>query len=181
MALQMIKPEEKVVEVKGCAAQLDAGALVAIVSHKPIYEGLRTSLQDIWLGHKEDPHKVLNPRHKAMPIDIYFLDYCQNPLARFSGKTSLCNVFVTFCELRGSSLCVPATVFHNSASILGCFLFPGTKRLHCCERWIILGQGAGVLLVGSSDAANAAAALALEKALPSSCRSCILSFKVPSH
>ncbi|KAK9909097.1 hypothetical protein WJX75_007082 [Coccomyxa subellipsoidea] len=93
-AQKMIKPEEKVVEVKGCAAQLDAGALVAIVSHKPIYEGLRTSLQDIWLGHKEDPHK-----------------------------------------------------------------------------------GAGVLLVGSSDAANAAAALALEKALPSSCRSCILSLK----
>ncbi len=45
-------------EVKGCAAQLDAGALVAMVSHKPAYEGLRASLQDIWLGHKEDPHKV---------------------------------------------------------------------------------------------------------------------------
>ncbi|CAL8461868.1 g1399 [Coccomyxa elongata] len=93
-ALQVIKPEKEMEEVKGCAAQLDAGALVAMVSHKPAYEGLRASLQDIWLGHKEDPHK-----------------------------------------------------------------------------------GAGVLLVGSSAAANAAAAVALEKALPSSCRSCLLSFK----
>lgn len=54
----MIKPEKEMEEVKGCAAQLDAGALVAMVSHKPAYEGLRASLQDIWLGHKEDPHKV---------------------------------------------------------------------------------------------------------------------------
>ncbi|EIE25162.1 hypothetical protein COCSUDRAFT_40488 [Coccomyxa subellipsoidea C-169] len=96
-AQKMFKPEEKVEQVKGCAAQLDAGALVAIVSHEPVYEGLRASLQDIWLGHKEDPHK-----------------------------------------------------------------------------------GAGVLLVGRSEAANAAAAVALEKALPSSCRSCLLSFKA-SH
>ncbi len=58
--VQMFKPEEKVEQVKGCAAQLDAGALVAIVSHEPVYEGLRDSLQDIWLGHKEDPHKVLD-------------------------------------------------------------------------------------------------------------------------
>ncbi len=42
-------------------------------------------------------------------------------------------------------------------------------------------QGAGVLLVGSSEAANAAAAVALEKALPSSCRSCLLSFKVLTY
>ena len=36
----------------------------------------------------------------------------------------------------------------------------------------------GVLLVGSSQAATAAAALALEQALPRECRSCLLVFKV---
>lgn len=48
--------------------------------------------------------------------------------------------------------------------------YPGT------EVWA--GQGMGVLLVGSSQAAAAAAALAVEQALPRDCRSCLLVFKV---
>ncbi len=64
MAWQAVMPEGKAGEVKGCAAQLDAGALEAIVSSSAGFEGLRSSLHDVWLGHKEDPHKVLQLSQK---------------------------------------------------------------------------------------------------------------------
>ncbi len=52
-----------------------------------------------------------------------------------------------------------------------------------CDRgdaqYLCLTQGTGVLLVGASEAATSAAALAVERALPSSCRDCLFVFKVP--
>ena len=71
--LQMVKPDKEVEKVKGCAAQMDAGALVAMVSHKPVYEGLRASLEDIWLGHKEDPHKVQTNQSLAQAPPLHVL------------------------------------------------------------------------------------------------------------
>ena len=44
--------------VKPCSAQLDGAALEAILAQEPAWEGLRGSAQDVWAGHKEDPHKV---------------------------------------------------------------------------------------------------------------------------
>ena len=42
-------------------------------------------------------------------------------------------------------------------------------------------QGMGVLMVGRTEAAASAATLAVQKALPASCRSCFLAFKVSPH
>ena len=42
----------------------------------------------------------------------------------------------------------------------------------------MLAQGMGVLMVGRTEAAASAATLAVQKALPASCRSCFLAFKV---
>lgn len=60
-------PEGKAGKVKGCAAQLDADALEAIMSSSAGFEGLRSSLHDVWLGHKEDPHKVLQ-KPQGIPL-----------------------------------------------------------------------------------------------------------------
>ena len=45
----------------------------------------------------------------------------------------------------------------------------------------MLTQGMGVLMVGRTEAAASAATLAVQKALPASCRSCFLAFKVCQH
>ena len=45
----------------------------------------------------------------------------------------------------------------------------------------VLAQGMGVLMVGRTEAAASAATLAIQKALPASCRSCFLAFKVCPH
>ncbi len=44
--------------MKPCSAQLDGAALETILAQEPAWEGLRGSAQDVWAGHKEDPHKV---------------------------------------------------------------------------------------------------------------------------
>ena len=138
---------------KTCSAQLNGAALEAILAQGPAWEGLRASAQDVWAGHKEDPQKVHH-----MISDCY-------------GDA--------LPALSTAGLPIPPLPASKGSGLEG---FTEGETVLCQEAqdvmdWV-LTQGMGVLMVGRTEAAASAATLAVQKALPASCRSCFLAFKV---